>query len=107
MKKIKLALIGLTVGVLGLGLYGCANKYNSVPLHSAKYYSKHQKQMTAMINKCNKVEANLSTEAEKEKYFSAISNFRKTTLYKDCNNASAAQGYIGRQSLLKGAASDW
>jgi len=100
----------LVFGVLFLvvaGLSGCANKYNSVPLHSVKYYSKHKKQMKAMIKKCQKVEANLSAEAEKEKSFSVISKFQKTTLYKDCNNASAAQDYVGEHNLLKGAVSGW
>ena len=42
MKKIKLVILVLTVFSLSLSLYGCANKYNSVPLRSVKYYKNHQ-----------------------------------------------------------------
>ncbi len=85
MKKIKLAVLVLTVGVLGLGLYGCANKYNSVPLHSAKYYydSKHQKQMVAMIKECNKIHPKIQSPGQLKKFMSS-------NLGKDCQNAYSA-----------------
>ena len=84
MKKIKLAVLVLTVGVLGLSLYGCANKYNSVPVHTVKYYEKHQKQMAAMNKRCTKlhIPANAS-----------ISEFKRlisSNIAQDCANAQTA-----------------
>ena len=100
MKKIKLTLIGLTVGVLGLGLYGCANKYNSVPLHSAKYYAKHQKQMAAMIKECNKIHPKIQSSEQLKKFMSS-------NLSKDCQNANSAADSLTNQSLGKSLAAGW
>ena len=100
MKKIKLAVLVLTVGVLGLSLYGCANKYNSVPLHSAKYYSKHQKQMTAMIKECNKIHPKIQNPDQLKKFMSS-------NLSKDCQNANSAADSLTNQSLGKSLAAGW
>ncbi len=100
MKKIKLAVLVLTVGVLGLSLYGCANKYNSVPLHSAKYYSKHQKQMTAMIKECNKIHPKIQSPGQLKKFMSS-------NLGKDCQNANSAADSLTNQSLGKSLAAGW
>ena len=84
MKKIKLVILILTVFSLSLSLYGCANKYNSVPLRSVKYYRKHQKQMIAMNKRCTKlhIPANAS-----------ISEFKRlisSNIAQDCANAQTA-----------------
>ena len=100
MKKFKLAILVLTVGVLGLGLYGCTNKYNSVPLHSAKYYSKHQKQMTAMNKECNKIHPKIQSPKQLKK-------FMTTNLSKDCQNANSAADSLTNQSLGKSLAAGW
>ena len=100
MKKIKLAVLVLTVGVLGLSLYGCANKYNSVPLHSAKYYSKHQKQMTAMIKECNKIHPKIQSPGQLKKFMSS-------NLSKDCQNANSAAESLTNKSLGKSLAAGW
>ncbi|MHB1547021.1 MAG: hypothetical protein ACYCSB_01570 [bacterium] len=84
MRKIRLAILGLTVGVLGLGLYGCAKKYNSVSLHTAKYYEKHQKQMAAMIKNCNNIQIKFTTRSQ-------VKKFLKSNTGKECSNAGAAQ----------------
>ena len=100
MKKIKLAVLVLTVGVLGLSLYGCANKYNSVPLHSTKYYSKHQKQMAAMIKECNKIHPKIQSPGQLKKFMSS-------NLSKDCQNANSAADSLTNQSLGKSLAAGW
>ncbi|MHB1697759.1 MAG: hypothetical protein ACYCSQ_06640 [bacterium] len=100
MKKIKPAILVLMFGVLGLGLYGCANKYNSVPLHSVKYYVKHQKKMTAVINRCQNMESGIHS-------FKEADRFHKSNLYKDCSNAQAAKDSLARKSLGKSIASGW
>ncbi len=100
MKKIKLAILVLTVGVLGLGLYGCANKYNSVPLHTEKYYAKHQKQMTAMIKECNKIHPKIQSPGQLKKFVSS-------NLSKDCQNANSAADSLTNQSLGKSLAAGW
>ena len=94
MKKIKLVLIGLTVGVLGLGLYGCANKNNSVPLRSVKYYEKHQKQMTAMLKNCNNIQTKFTSRSQ-------VEGFLSSNMGKDCSNAGAAQQTVETQDANK------
>ena len=87
MKKIKLVILILTVFSLSLSLYGCANKYNSVPLRSVKYYKNHQKQMAAMNKKCNKI---FNERIRRFNFYNWKLKFYKTNLGKDCFNASQA-----------------
>jgi hypothetical protein len=100
MKKIKLTVLVLMFGVLGLSLYGCANKYNSVPLHSAKYYTKHQKQMAAIIKECNKIHPKIQNPGQLKKFMSS-------NLSKDCQNANSAEDYLTNQSLANSFAAGW
>jgi type IV pilus biogenesis protein CpaD/CtpE len=78
----KLYLIFGLLFLVTAGLSGCANKDNSVPLHSVKYYTKHQKQMTAMIKECNKI-------PNKTAY-----KIQATHLGMDCANANSAQSSL-------------
>ena len=57
MEKIKLLLIGLTIGGLGLGLYGCAKSNPVNSYHSYSYYKKHTKQAKATYEACEKLPA--------------------------------------------------
>ena len=100
MKKIKLVILVLTVGVLGLGLYGCANKNNSVPLRSVKYYKKHKKQMTAMLEECNKIHPKIKSPGQ-------LKRFAASNLSKDCQNANLAADSLTNQSLGKSLAVGW
>ena len=100
MKKIKLAILVLTVGVLGLGLYGCANKNNGVPLRSVKYYKKHKKQMTAMLKECNKIHPKIQSPGQ-------LKRFAASNLSKDCQNANLAADSLTNQSLGKSLAAGW
>ena len=77
MKKLLLAFLGITL--LSIGLSGCSNKYNSVPLHSVKYYMKHTKQRNLMLKECNKM-----TPPE-------LSRHSNSNLAKDCLNAFNSQ----------------
>ncbi|MCL4498339.1 MAG: hypothetical protein M1412_01780 [Deltaproteobacteria bacterium] len=65
MKKIKLTLIGLTIGVLGLGLYGCAKNNPVVNYHSYSYYKKHRKQAKATYEACEKIPAFVKQDSKK------------------------------------------
>lgn len=102
MKKIKLAVLGLTAGVLGLSLYGCAN--NGAPLRTAKYYEKHPKQMTAMLKNCNNIQTKFTSRSQ-------VEGFLRSNMGKDCSNAGAAQQVIETQdankSLGKSIAAGW
>ena len=80
MKKFKFILLILSVGGLGLTLYGCSNKYN-MPVHSVKYYYNNPSQMRKMIDKCKVPNTQIK-----------LKKFASTNYGKDCINAySAAQ----------------
>ncbi len=70
MKKFKLAILVLTVGVLGLGLYGCAKSKPASAYHSYSYYKKHKAQAKAWCKKIaiydlkNHVTPSLKTQKE-------------------------------------------
>ena len=93
MKKIKLVILILTVFSLSLSLYGCANKYNSVPVRSVKYYRNHQKQMIAMNKKCERIYKRMQMTGMPGmtgRGFERYKIFSKSNLGKDCINASIA-----------------
>ena len=92
MKKIKSVVLALTVFSLSLSLYGCANKYNSVPVRSVKYYRKHQKQMAAMNKECGKIykRTRMAGFPDGQGGFRRYVKFSKSNLGKDCINASLA-----------------
>ena len=104
MKKIKSAILVLTVFSLSLSLYGCANKYNSVPLRSEKYYVKHKKQFKATLKECNKIidrayNRDLSQTNGFERYQAFLQSFHKTNLGKNCVNISYAAIDLMTQTL--------
>lgn len=77
MKKLFIVFFGITL--LALGLSGCSNKYNSTPLHSVKYYTKHIKQRNSILNKCGKLTP-----------FKLLKH-SNSNLAKDCSNAQDAE----------------
>lgn len=80
----KLGFLVLILGAMGLALSGCAKKYNSVPLHSVKYYEKHPKEIEVIRNLCHETQNKLPISLK------AVQDYEKSNLRKDCNNADAA-----------------
>ena len=65
MKSLKLMLIGLTVGVLGLGLYGCAKSNPVAVYHSYAYYKRHKNQAKTTYEACKKLPAFIKHDSKK------------------------------------------
>ena len=73
MKKFKLVLIVLFIGVMGSALYGCSNHK---AVRSVNYYYKHQNKMRKVFEACNYP----TTKA-------AFKKFEATNYGKNCINA--------------------
>lgn len=79
------------------GLSGCSNssnKYNSVLLHSVKYYEKHHNLAGEMANHCLKIASHIYSLSKRKE-------FMETNLGKDCRNVYTASqiGYEASNNL--------
>ena len=86
MKKIKLAVLVLTVGVLGLSLYGCAKSNPAQVYHSYSFYKKHRSQAKVTYEACRKIPAFVKQNSKK---------FNLSKENENCFNAQNVVKHLG------------